>query len=157
MARHMEFQNASATAFSLDVTRDVRLLGADDLRKLFGVSAAAMIDRPGVKIVAYETVNQVSNCGPAFSKEKGLVSIWILGMMNAVPQTVIIVPYKSGSEALLGSVVQSDYFGAIPPDRLKVTPEAVLFRADGRRHSRSARRSAGLATCLVPSIFRRAC
>ncbi len=98
MAMHMKLQNTAATAFELDVTRDVRLLGGEDFRQLFGDSAAAAIGKSGVKTVAYETANQISNCGPAFSKKKGLVSIWILGMMNAGPQTVILVPYKSGSE-----------------------------------------------------------
>ena len=70
------------------------------------------------------------------TKEKGLVSIWILGMMNAGPETVVIVPYKPGGEAELGPVVKSDYFGAVPADRLKITPEAVLFRADAKYRSK---------------------
>ncbi len=136
MAVHMKFQNASATPFELDVSRDVRLLGTDDFRTLFGASAAAAIGKPGVKTVGYETANQITNRGPAFAKKKGLVSIWILGMMNAGPQTVILVPYKPGAAAELGPVVKSDYFGAVPADRLKVTPEAVLFRADGKFRSK---------------------
>ena len=55
-------------------------------RQLFGATAADLVGQPGVKMVAYETANQVTNRGPAFSKEKGLISIWILGMMNAGPQ-----------------------------------------------------------------------
>ena len=70
------------------------------------------------------------------TKEKGLVSIWILGMMNSGPETVVIVPYKPGDEATLGHVVKSDYFGVVPPERLKITPEAVLFRADGECRSK---------------------
>ena len=49
---------------------------------------------------------------------------------------MIIVPYKPGPEAELGPVVKSDYFGAVPAERLKVTPEAVLFRADGKYRSK---------------------
>ena len=33
-------------------------------------------------------------------------------------------------------MVKSDYFGAVPADRLKVTPEAVLFRADAKFRSK---------------------
>ena len=33
-------------------------------------------------------------------------------------------------------MVKSDYFGAVPADRLKITPEAVLFRADGKYRSK---------------------
>ena len=136
MAVHMKFQNTAATPFELDVTRDVRLLGADDYSALFGAAVAAAIGKPGVKSVGYETANQITNRGPAFAKEKGLVSIWILGMMNAGPQSVILVPYKSGPADQLGPEVKSDYFGAVPADRLKVTPEAVLFRADNNFRSK---------------------
>jgi hypothetical protein len=136
MTSHMEFRNTADTPFTLDAVRDVRLLGRDDFSKLFGDSAAALIGRSGVKVVGYETGNQITNRGPAFSKEKGLVSIWMLGMMNAGPETVILVPYRSGSESELGPVVKSDYFGSIPADRLIVTPEVVLFRADGHLRSK---------------------
>ena len=54
-----------------------------------------MMTGQGVKMVAYETVNTITNQGPPMSKEKGLVSIWILSMLNAGPKTVIIVPYRS--------------------------------------------------------------
>ena len=33
-------------------------------------------------------------------------------------------------------MVKSDYFGAVPADRLKITPEAVLFRADSNFRSK---------------------
>jgi len=136
MTRRMKLQNASATEFDLDVTRDVRLLNRGDLEQAFGPQAAVMMTAAGVKLVAYETVNSVADRGPAMNKEKGLVSIWILGMLNAGPKTVVIVPYKPGDEAQLGPVVKSDYFGPVPPDRLKIIPEAVLFRADGNYRSK---------------------
>jgi hypothetical protein len=87
-------------------------------------------------MVAYETVNTITNQGPPMSKEKGLVSVWILSMLNAGPKAVIIVPYRGGSREELGPVVRSDYFGPIPPERLKITPEAVLLAADARYRSK---------------------
>ena len=136
MAVPMKFENTAETTFSLDVSRKVHLLSADDFEKLFGAAAANMAAEPGVKMVAYETTNQITNRGDDFSKEKGLCSIWILGMMNVGPQTIIMVPYKPGPESKLGKVVESSYFGKVPADRLKVTPEAVLFRADGKYRSK---------------------
>ena len=136
MRARLRFQNASATPFSLEVNREVRLLGHDEFQKLFGRWAAATVARADVKMVGYETENQIVNRGAALSKETGLVSIWILGMMNAGPRTVIIVPYKSGSVAEFGPAVKSDYFGPILPDRLQITPEAILFRADGKSRSK---------------------
>jgi len=131
MATTMKFQNTSGTQFDLDVSRGVRLLGNSDLKQMLGDSAAAKIAAKGVKSVAYETDNRLTNRGADMTREKGLVSIWILGMMNSGPQTVVIAPYKPGNEAALGSVVKSDYFGAVPAERLKTLPEAVLLRADG--------------------------
>jgi hypothetical protein len=136
MAVNMKFGNASAAKFDIDVTRQVNLLGADEFKKLFGATAADLVGKSGVKMVAYQTVNEFTNRGDDFSKEKGLISMWILGMMNAGPKAVIIAPYKTGSEAELGPVVKSDYFGSVPADRLKVTPEAVLFRADNKYRSK---------------------
>jgi hypothetical protein len=131
MDTQMAFQNASASEFELDVARRVRLLGAEDFRRFFGESAAETLGKSGAKMVAYETVNQITNQGAPWTKQQGLVSIWILGMFSAGPQTAVIMPYKPGPEARLGPVVRSDYFGPIPPERLKLTPQAVLFKADG--------------------------
>ena len=136
MTAAMKFQNASATDFQLDVTRSVRLLGGRDFGELLGVDAAKVLAQDGVKTVGYETANQITNRGAGLTKEKGLVSIWILGMMNSGPKTVVLVPYRAGSETDLGPVVKSDYFGAVPAERLQVTPEAVLFRADAKFRSK---------------------
>jgi hypothetical protein len=131
MAVNMKFENASATPFNVDVTRKVKLLSSADFEKLFGKAASDLVaGASGAEMVAYETTDEFTNRGDDFSKEKGLISMWILGMMNAGPKAVIIAPYKPGSEEELGPVVKSDYFGKVPADRLKVTPQAVLFRAD---------------------------
>ena len=128
----MQFENASATEFHLDVTRDVRLLNRNDLGELFGQAAAEMITASGAKRVGYETINTITNRGAGMRKQQGLVSIWMLGMLNASPETVIIVPYKPGDESELGPPVKSDYFGRVPPERLKILPEAILLSADGK-------------------------
>ena len=136
MAATMKLQNTAGTAFDLDVSRGVRLLGNSDLKQILGESAAKKIAAPGVKSVAYETDNRLTNRGADMTREKGMVSLWILGMMNCGPQTVVIAPYKPGSEAELGPVVKSDYFGAVPAERLRILPEAALLRADGNYRSK---------------------
>ena len=158
MTIHMKFQNTAATAFDLDVTRDVRLLGADDFRNLFGATAAAAIAKPGVKTVAYETANQITNRGPDFVKAKGLVSIWILGMMNAGPQTVTLVPYRSGPEARARPGGQVGLFrrrSRRPPESHPRSRRSFVPTATSAR--RSASRSAVPATCSARSTFRPAC
>ena len=108
---------------------EVRLLDDNELGDLFGNAAKLMLNDT-TKLVAYETVNSIRNDGPAMTRDGGLVSIWMLGMLNASPKTVIVVPYRAGDESELGPVVKSDYFGEVPADRLKVLPEAILFLAD---------------------------
>ena len=132
LSRRMKFQNASATQFDLSVTRDVRLLNRNDLSESFGPQAAELMTAGNVKMVGYETINTIANQGPPMTREKGLVSIWILGMFNAGDKTVVIVPYKPGSREEFGPAVKSDYFGEVPPERLKITPEAILMLADGK-------------------------
>jgi hypothetical protein len=129
-------QNASAAKFRVQVTRDVRLLPAADAGQRFGAAVGQTLRAPGVKTVAYETVNQLTNRGAPMSKAKGLLSIWILSMLNSGPEAVTILPYKPGSESELGPIVRSDYFGAVPPDRLKILPQAVLFRGDANFRSK---------------------
>jgi hypothetical protein len=136
MATTMKLENTSGTKFQFDVSREVHLLGLRDLGGLLGQSAAGALGQKGVKMVAYETVNKITNRGEAMTKEKGLVSIWVLGMLNSGPRSVAIVPYKSGQETELGPVVKSDYFGAVPADRLKVIPSAILLRVDGNYRSK---------------------
>ncbi len=131
LVKRMKLRNASGTRFDLSVTREVRLLCDDDLAGLFGQAAAKIISGRGVKNVGYETVNTITNRGEPMTKEKGLVSIWMLGMLNASPETVVIVPYRPGDESRLGPPARSDYFGKVPPERLKITGDAILLLADG--------------------------
>jgi hypothetical protein len=130
MVQRMKFKNTAATDFDLAVTREIRLLDDADLARLLGPEVANILKENGVKSVAFETVNTVTNQGAPMEKPKGLVSMWILSMLNAGAENVIVVPYRSGAEQELGPVVRSDYFGQVPADRLKVTPEAILLSAD---------------------------
>lgn len=101
-----------------------------------------------LEMVGYESDNELTNNGKEpWKKETGLLSLWILGMFNPSPQTTIIIPIKSGPESELGPKVTSDYFGAVPPDRLKVTENAIYFSADGNFRSKigiNPRRSKGV-------------
>ena len=49
MTAHMKFQNASGTDFNIDVIREVRLLGAEDFRQLFGATAATTVAQAAPK------------------------------------------------------------------------------------------------------------
>jgi hypothetical protein len=124
--------NYSGTRFELKVDREVRLLNSADA----WVKLGTKLNGP-VKLVAYETDNKITNTGhEPWRKETGLLSIWILGMFNPSPNTTIVVPIRKGTEADLGVKVTSDYFGAIPADRLVVKDDIVFFSGDGKFRSK---------------------
>jgi hypothetical protein len=130
--RTIALANYSGTSFQLQVDREVRLLPTSDALAAHGVKLPA-----DVKGVAFESVNSVKNTGnAAWRKETGLLSIWILGMLNASPSAVVVVPYVTGPEAKLGPVVNDSYFGKVPADRLVVRDHAIFFRADANHRSK---------------------
>lgn len=124
--------NYSGTRFDVAVERQIELLDPAAAWRALGVS-------PGrdVRLVAYETDNRITNAGDKpWRKETGLLSIWILGMFNPSSAATIVVPIHSGSDSRLGVKVTSDYFGAIPGERLVVADDAVFLSADGKYRSK---------------------
>ena len=87
--------NYSGAAFNVRVDRTVRLLAAAQAWKALGVPAA-----PGVAMVAFESINAITNAGRTpWTADTGLLSIWILGMFNPSPATTIVVPITPGPES----------------------------------------------------------
>jgi hypothetical protein len=128
----IQLTNYSGTTFNLEVNREIRLLDAKSAQKHLGVTL-----KPDVKIVAYESLNSVKNTGAnAWTKEGGLLSIWILGMFNASPATTITIPFEKGDKAKLGPVVNDAYFGKVPADRLVVKDGMIYFAADAKYRSK---------------------
>ncbi|HEV3417141.1 MAG TPA: DUF6786 family protein [Pirellulales bacterium] len=136
MERAMQLTNAAKTEFGLVASRTIRLLESGDFATCFGGEAQSALAEGKLHLVGFQSENSITNRGAAMKKDGGLVSIWILGMMVSGPETVVIVPYRSGDESTLGPVVKGDYFGPVPPERLKITPAAILFRGDSHYRSK---------------------
>lgn len=127
----MRLVNYSGTEFGLELNRFVRLLGKAEVAAL-GIPAPQ-----GPKMVAFSSENEITNIGSEpWTKDKGLLSIWILGMFNPSPETTIVIPFKTGTEEELGPVVNDAYFGKVPEDRLIVGDGVLFFRGDGRYRSK---------------------
>lgn len=130
--KDMGLVNASGTRFDLRLDREVRLVPAAEAWKDVGLAMAT-----GVDLVAYESVNHITNTGASpWKKETGLVSVWILGMFQPTPATTVVVPFKPGPQAALGPVVNDAYFGKVPSDRLVVRDKVLFFRGDGLYRSK---------------------
>lgn len=122
--------NYSGTVFNLRIHRKIEVL--DDPFGSLGVPADTAL-----ATVAYQTVNRLENSGAeAWRKDTGLLSIWLLGMFNPSPGVTMVIPFEEGPENTLGPVVNDDYFGKVPADRLKVGNNVIFFRGDGNHRSK---------------------
>ena len=126
-----ELTNYSGTRFAFRIERDVELLDSEAIR-----SALELGDVP-LTAVAYRTTNCLTNIGKEdWSKSSGLLSIWMLGMYKHGPETTVVIPFNKGGESKLGPVVNDDYFGKVPAERLRTGDGVLFFAADGQFRSK---------------------
>lgn len=124
--------NYSGTTFDLAIDRTVRALDRVTVAAALGVE-----DLGDLPVVAYESINTITNTGALpWTKETGLLSVWILGMFRHSDTTTVVVPVEPGDEVELGPVVNDAYFGPVPPDRLVVDDGVIFFKGDGQRRSK---------------------
>ena len=82
--------NASGTTFDMNIDRTVSLMDAGEVAADFNIQLTN-----DMKIVAYKSENKITNTGDkAWTKEGGLVSVWMLGCFNPTPTTTVFIPYK---------------------------------------------------------------
>ncbi len=129
--KEMHLENYTGTKFDLKVNRNISLLNDSSIEVLLGSIPN------GIKKVGFQSENIVTNTGQnSWNKNTGLLSIWVLSMLNADENTTIAIPFKKGDSSLLGKVVTDDYFGKVPADRLKVKDGLILFKADAKHRSK---------------------
>ena len=122
--------NYSGTKFDLAVERKITILDKDDAVKKLKINIPENIG-----FVGYETENRLQNIGKAdWTGEKGLLSIWLLGMFTPTPETVVIIPFRPGESSR--SHITDNYFGVMPKDRLQITDSILFFVCDGKHRSK---------------------
>jgi hypothetical protein len=129
--RAMHVENWSRTVFDVAVERTVRVLTAAEVHARFGVAPP-----PGAKWVAFESDNSITNVGTRpWTRDTGLLSVWILGMYAPASDARIVVPFDPGAT---GPVVNDAYFGKIPAERLRVHERAGWLElvADGKERGK---------------------
>ena len=117
--------NRLGVVFILNVVRDIEMLEPADEKKLLGID----FDNK-VKSVAFSTKNTIINTGQlSWNKITGAPCLWNLDMFSPSAKTIIVIPYEKNDT---GKVATTDYFGQIPPDRVKYANGILLFKADGK-------------------------
>ena len=139
--RDFSVKNFTGTGFTASVKRGVKVFDAAGVKQTLDVAVPE-----GVRFVGYETNNQLTNKGDkAWTKEGGLLSIWILGMYKHGEAITTVIPIKEGD---LGTKVKDTYFGKVPADKLVVKDTAAFFSGAGTTRSKigvSAKRCMGIA------------
>lgn len=126
--RRVQFQNYSGTMFDIEIERIVRLVEP----------AEALPDGAdqALQVVAFESLNRVTNRSrETWSADRGLLSIWILGMFPPSDRATVVIPHRL-PEGETAPAVNDRYFGKVPPDRLIIGPRCLFFRADGKHRSK---------------------
>src|SRR5215203_623094 len=122
--------NYSGTRFDIGIERKIRILDKESIESKVKASVPA-----DLKFVGYETENRLQNVGTSdWTKDKGLLSIWLLGMFTPTPETMVIIPYSPVANAK--SFITSNYFGPVPPDRLNIKDSVLYFVCDGKYRSK---------------------
>lgn len=130
--KEMQLENYSGNKFDVAVKRRIRLLDKSSTENVLDIQVPA-----GIETVAFESENSITNTGDVvWNKTRGMLSIWILSMLNASDRTTVAIPYKQGDTAKLGKIVTDDYFGTVPVDRIKVDSGLILFKADATHRSK---------------------
>ena len=137
LQKDMHLLNYAGTQFKLQARRSIRVLDAKEAGDVLGIS-----QNTPLAVVGYTTQNTIANTGDtAWTTTTGAPCIWMLDMFNPSPESVIIVPYDSTPGQNFRQVVTSDYFGAIPEDRLKHKDSVLFLKADGKSRGKLGVRS----------------
>jgi hypothetical protein len=124
MEKSATLTNNSGTTFKLRLEREVQVLENAEIAKNLNVSVPA-----SVRFVGYQTRNVLTNAGDqAWTQDGGLMSVWMLCMLKHGPEVTIVLPLADGPEP----AVNTDYFGAVERDRLRIIGKTVFFKADGQ-------------------------
>ncbi len=133
--------NYTGTRFDLLIERKISLLSKQETEEALHASL-----NDSLNFVAYQTENQIQNTGTEnWTKENGLLSIWLLGMFTPSENTVVIIPFHPAPDAK--ELISTDYFGEIPADRLTIKDSVLFFTCDGKYRSKL-----GLPPAIAKSV-----
>jgi hypothetical protein len=128
LQKDMALRNYQGTVISLSIDRTIKMLNSKDINKKAGI-----IPGDSVQAVAYETINVLTNKGSnEWTASTGMPCVWLLDMLKPSAETIIVVPFKNDGGLPLEQVATTNYFGEIPPARLKHGNNVLYFKADGK-------------------------
>jgi hypothetical protein len=125
LSKTTTMQNYAGTELNIKLDRNIHILENTDIAQMLGIALDT-----AVKAVGFSTATSITNTGTtAWDKTSGAPCLWNLDMFTPSPSVVIVVPYEQNTT---GKIATTDYFGQIPPDRVKTINGTLFFKADGK-------------------------
>ena len=126
-------KNYADFIFNLQIDREVSIVSNKAIVSVLGLEITG-----NVKVVGYKTHNTLSNVGnDAWTKDNGLLSIWMLGMFKHSETTTVVLPFISQNDNDVGTAVNVyESFGALNEERLQTNEGVAYFKADGKHRSK---------------------
>ncbi|MBL8840572.1 MAG: hypothetical protein JNL90_03475 [Planctomycetes bacterium] len=139
--------NAQGAAFALEIERRIDALSRAAIAELLGRELPA-----GVEVVGFRSTNALRELSARPLADHALIAPWVLGQFKPSPRTEVLFPFRGDASAL-----KSDYFGAVPADRLTVQLQpdggVARFKADAQLRAKiglSARGATGWIGAFDP-------
>ncbi|WP_306643233.1 DUF6786 family protein [Sanyastnella coralliicola] len=121
LRKDCQFKNYQGQAFDIRIEREIVLHDQREIQEKLGIEALDHLE-----YVAFSSFNHIINrSSEAWSKESGLLNIWILGQFKTSPSCWAIVPKATGSQ------INTNYFEADLSKRLFDHGDHALFCLDG--------------------------
>jgi len=125
LSKTTNMQNYAGTQLQIKLDRSVVILENTEIQQILSITLDST-----VKAVGFSTINSITNAGTqAWDKATGAPCLWNLDMFTPSPATIIVVPYEQNTT---GTIATTDYFGQIPPDRVKISNGTLYYKADGK-------------------------
>ena len=125
LSKDMTLQNYVGTTLIIKVNRDIGVLENAVIEKTLDIDL-----NENIKAVGFTTNNTITNAGDiSWTPETGAPCMWNLDMFAPSAKTVIVIPYN---EEAPGNIATTNYFGQIPPDRVRYKDGILYFKADGK-------------------------
>jgi|WetSurSiteA1Bulk_404760.scaffolds.fasta_scaffold02030_3 hypothetical protein len=131
-AKQFRLVNYSGTLLDIGIERTVDLLDKNSMAATLGFEVPDSLTG-----VAYQSENTLTNRGKnTWTKESGMLSVWMLSMLTPSPGVTIFIPYREGDVKDSGTIMNDDYFGKVPASRLIVDSGIIYLKADGKYRSK---------------------
>jgi hypothetical protein len=131
-SKQFRLTNYSGNPMDVGLERSVELLDRKSVTEALGMEVPDSLAG-----VAYQSDNVLINKGKnTWTRETGMLSVWMLSMLTPSPGVTIFIPYRHDPEKLTGKILNDDYFGKVPADRLLSENGMIYFKADGEYRSK---------------------